>query len=67
MLPGKLMYAVYKFKNGEKIDLKQSKNIIALTSQQSFIDKNSTSGYTYIVTSLDRCWNESAASNLIEL
>lgn len=64
-LGGTQKYLIYKFKNTDKINLLQSANIIALTSNKSYLDKEESSGYKYIVTQVDRCWNESEASNII--
>src|SRR5690606_17795235 len=67
MLPGKLTYIVYKFKESEQINLQKAENIIALTVAQNFVDKAGRNGYKYVVTTLDRCWNESGASNIVSL
>jgi len=64
-LGGTNKYLIYKFKEGEKINLQQSKSIIALTSNKSYLDKEESKGYKYVITQLDRCWNESEASNTV--
>jgi len=60
-----LKYLVYRFEQHQEIDLEQSKHIIALTTQQDFTDKQANGSYKYVVTALDRLWNESAASNIV--
>ncbi len=67
MLPGRLTYVVYRFREQEQINLQKAENIIALTVAQNFTDRASAPGYKYVVTTLDRCWNESGASNIISL
>lgn len=66
---GKEKYLVYRFNIDDLIDLTSSENIVVLTSNKSFIDKNIKVGakYKYVVTTLDRTWNESSASNIISL
>lgn len=62
----KLRYLVYRFEQNEKIDLNQSDNIIALINSNKYIDKpESNNQYKYVVTALDRLWNESTASNIV--
>lgn len=58
-------FAIYKFNENEKIDLDKSEHIIALQKGNSFVDKNANpkSKDIYVVTALDRLWNESKASN----
>lgn len=59
-----IKYLVYRFKKGEQADLNKSENIIQLTQQKNYIDVIANpQDYYYIVTSLDRLWNESEASN----
>lgn len=60
-----LKYLVYRFEDGEKINLNHADKIIALTQAQSFLDRSRTpkKRYVYIVSSLDRLWNESAPSS----
>lgn len=60
-----LRFLVYRFEAGKDIDLEQSSQIIALTTQQSFTDEEAIEGCRYVVTALDRLWNESAASNIV--
>ena len=60
-----LRYAVYRFAKGERIDLSNPEHIIALTPSAQYLDAGSQPSCTYIVTTLDRLWNESAASNKV--
>lgn len=54
-------YVVYRFAKGEKVDLENSANIVAITPQTllklPFV--NGKHKYTYVVTALDRLQNES--------
>jgi uncharacterized lipoprotein YddW (UPF0748 family) len=59
-----LKYLVYRFGADEKISLGNSENIIALTQANTFIDREGNKSYKYIVTALDRLWNESEKSNI---
>jgi uncharacterized lipoprotein YddW (UPF0748 family) len=60
-----LKYAVYRFPNNESVDLERSDRIIGLTPEIEFTDveANKFSQCTYVVTALDRTWNESKPSN----
>jgi nitrate reductase assembly molybdenum cofactor insertion protein NarJ len=62
-----LKYLVYRFDDKEKQDLSDANNIIALTKGSVFIDKDGGKNYRYVVTALDRLWNESEKSNTVEL
>lgn len=64
-----LKFAIYRFKKGERIDLSKSANIIALTQQTEYLDMSAdkTQGNSYVVTALDRLWNESMPSNLVTI
>lgn len=66
-IPGRIKFAIYKFKISEQIDITKERNLIALTSQQQYLDKEGAEGYKYVITALDRCWNESEPSNIIQL
>ncbi len=61
-----LRYLVYRFEQHEKTDLTNSSKILALTRSKSFTDKDydPTKSYRYVVTALDRLWNESEPSNI---
>jgi uncharacterized lipoprotein YddW (UPF0748 family) len=59
-------YVVYRFEEGEKIDVLNAKNILRISFEDftSFIDTSVDSGkrYNYLVTALDRLKNESDPS-----
>jgi uncharacterized lipoprotein YddW (UPF0748 family) len=61
-----LRYAVYRFAKGERIDLSNPERIITLTSDTRYLDANPTGSSTYVVTTLDRLWNESLPSNRVK-
>lgn len=57
-----LRYAVYRFSNNERIDIDRADKLISLQPSTSFTDEDG-GRYTYVVTALDRTWNESKPSN----
>jgi len=58
-------YAIYRFINDEPIDLNRADRIIAILGKEEFLDANANryGKSTYVVTALDRLWNESRPSN----
>lgn len=64
----RITYAVYRFRQGENIDLESPEHLISLQSKTEFSDPEAHGheNYTYVVTALDRLWNESKASNPIK-
>ena len=60
-------YAVYRFNSDETIDLDNNEHIIAVQKSTTFTDKqyNKRKKQLYLVTALDRLWNESKASNTV--
>lgn len=58
-------FAVYRFVNNEAINLERSERIISVQGGSEFMDKyaNKYKSCKYIVTALDRLWNESKPSN----
>lgn len=59
-------FVVYRFQKGEKVNVDNPANIIAVTSDQ-FLRLPYSGGsqkYTYVVTALDRMWNESKARKI---
>ncbi len=58
-------YVVYRFTGGEQINISLPDKIIAIVSDREFLDAaaNEYGKCTYIVTALDRLWNESSPSN----
>jgi fibronectin type 3 domain-containing protein len=58
-------YVVYCFAPGEKINLENSSNIVAITPNTFYhLPKGLSGKYTYVVTSLDRTQNESKGKKL---
>ncbi|MNL35542.1 hypothetical protein D3C87_1575780 [compost metagenome] len=59
-------YVIYRFNEGEKIDILNAKNILRISFEDftGFIDTNVEKGkrYNYLVTALDRLKNESEPS-----
>ena len=61
-----LKYLVYRFGADEKINLANADKIIALTSSKKFMDaEGGKNNFRYVVTALDRLWNESEQSNIV--
>ena len=63
-------YIVYRFESSSKININNPENILAIinSSTRKFEDKETNPGnsFVYVVTSLDRLQNESAASATVE-
>lgn len=61
-----LRFAVYRFVNNEPINLEHSENIISLQQKAEYMDAdaNKYRKVKYVVTALDRLWNESKPSNV---
>jgi uncharacterized lipoprotein YddW (UPF0748 family) len=56
-------YAVYRFLGNDAVNLQSPQSLIAVTQDTLFTDVvGILSRATYVVTSLDRLWNESAAT-----
>ncbi|MBC7915045.1 MAG: family 10 glycosylhydrolase [Pyrinomonadaceae bacterium] len=65
-------YIVYRFNQGEQIDLQDGSKILKITfdkSQTNYIDASAqrSKSYTYIVTAIDRLKNESNPSNAVSV
>jgi uncharacterized lipoprotein YddW (UPF0748 family) len=60
-----LRYVVYRFVNNDPIDLNNPGKILTVTSASAYldVDANKYTRCTYVVTALDRLWNESKPSN----
>lgn len=62
-------YVIYRFEEGSKIDILESKNILNISFEDFtfYLDTNVQKGkrYTYLVTALDRLKNESEPSNQV--
>ena len=52
-------FVVYRFAKGEKADISNPAKILAITSQPFLNLSGPADGSTYMVTTLDRMWNES--------
>lgn len=63
----KLRFLVYRFPANQKPDLSRTDCIIGLTQAASFLDKEGNGDDTYVVTALDRLWNESDKSNTVSV
>lgn len=61
-----IRFAVYRFINDEPVNLNRADKIISIQSIPEFLDMsaNKYNKCTYVVTALDRLWNESAPSNM---
>ena len=61
-----LFYIVYCFPDGVKADIGNSKYILKITDELQYNvveeNRNHGAGCKYVVTAVDRCWNESAPS-----
>lgn len=58
-------YAVYRFEKGEAVDLNRADRLLGLTDETEFLDADRVGQSVYVVTSLDRIWNESGGSNQV--
>lgn len=63
----KLRYLVYRFPENEPVDLERSDRVVALTQDMQYLDneKGRPGRATYVVTALDRTWNESKGGVLV--
>lgn len=63
-----LRYVVYRFVNGEKVDLERNDRIVSIQQGMEYndMDTKKFKNCTYVVTALDRLWNESVGSNKVE-
>ncbi|HRP89562.1 MAG TPA: family 10 glycosylhydrolase [Edaphocola sp.] len=60
-------YVVYKFKKEEAINLNNSSKMFVLTQANTFTDNAVDATQSkYVITALDRLWNESKASAVLE-
>ncbi len=60
-------YVVYRFDAGEPVDLSQSRHIVKITREKHYKPAEKRNGrHQYVVTVVDRCWNESAPSKTIK-
>jgi uncharacterized lipoprotein YddW (UPF0748 family) len=60
-----LRYVVYRFAQGEQVNLDRADRIISIQNTRELMDTDETARKSkYVVTALDRLWNESASSNI---
>ena len=60
-------YVVYRFDAGETVDISQPRHIVKITRETSYRPKEKRNGkHQYVVTVVDRCWNESKPSKIIK-
>ncbi|MBO7372236.1 MAG: family 10 glycosylhydrolase [Bacteroidales bacterium] len=60
-------YVVYRFDAGEAVDLSRSSAIVKITRDTHYKPAEKRNGqHQYVVTVVDKCWNESEASNTIK-
>jgi len=57
---------VYRFAQGERVDIGRAENIVGITPENFFVlpYEGGTNRYTYVVTALDAFWNESKARRI---
>ena len=62
-----IKYVVYRFPNKENINLDRADRILSIQQAQEYTDPDAKQNKhcTYIVTALDRLWNESKPSNKV--
>lgn len=59
-------YVVYKFGAKEAVNLDNSRNIEKITREKSYKPAGRRDGkFKYVITVVDKCWNESAASKAV--
>ena len=59
-------YVVYKFPKGTKVDIDDSRRIVALTKDKKYSLPEEAEGSRYVVTVTDHCWNESVPSRAVK-
>lgn len=64
------MYAIYRFPDKGSIDISDSQFLIEIVRESSYKiqdNSNKKDGYYYVVTAIDRCWNESVESKPLKV
>ncbi|MCB0700749.1 MAG: family 10 glycosylhydrolase [Chitinophagales bacterium] len=63
----KLRFAVYRFEKNEKVDLNKAEKLVSIVNNPEYFDYEADkhTGSKYVVTALDRLWNESEPSNVV--
>ena len=60
-------YVVYRFGAGEAVDLSDSRHIVKITRATNYRPTEKRNGrHVYVVTVVDKCWNESEPSKTIK-
>ena len=60
-------YVVYRFEAGQKPDISQSGHIVRITRDTHYKPAEKRNGkHLYVVTAVDKCWNESNASTVVK-
>lgn len=60
-------YVVYRFAAGEEVDLPKSGHIVKITREKQYKPSGKRDGkHKYVVTVVDKCWNESEPSKAIK-
>jgi len=60
-------YVVYRFDAGQTPDISQSSHIVKITRDTQYKPAEKRNGkHRYVVTVVDKCWNESEASKEIK-
>ena len=59
-------FVVYRFRNGEKVDIENPENIVAVTSDNFYVLPYETGNtkYTYVITAMDAFHNESKTNKI---
>lgn len=62
-------FIIYRFRDDEDVDIAHAENIFMITRDSSFTPEKPAAGHCdrYVVTVVDRCWNESAPSQAVEV
>ena len=59
-------YVVYRFEGNDPIDISRSSAVVAITREPRYKPAEKRSGkHRYVVTVVDKCWNESTPSKII--
>ena len=61
-------YAVYMFPEGVESDIDQSKYLVKIVNRPQFllpVSDGKKKKYKYVITAIDRCWNESPPSKIV--
>ncbi len=62
-----LRYVVYRFGEKEKVDLERADRIVSIQQTTEYTDPENHKHCNYVVTTMDRLWNESKPGNKISV